>query len=96
MTEPNQAEPNQTEQAPIRISASPLPFQFALLARQALPPLVAFAMGRGWLANDSATLVMAMAAIALPIADSQRRSLGRSRALASLGGLVPDTVAVVR
>jgi hypothetical protein len=39
---------------------------------------------------------MAMAAIALPIADSQRRSLGRSRALASLGGLVPDTVAVVR
>ncbi|MCW1985065.1 UNVERIFIED_ORG: hypothetical protein M2348_000776 [Sphingomonas sp. R1F5B] len=82
--------------APLEIPASPRPYQLAVLVRQVLPPLVAFAVGRGWLANDSATLVTALAAIILPIADGQRRSLRRSRALARLGAIVPDSVAVVR
>ena len=67
-----------------------------MLIRQVLPPLVAFAVGRGWLANDSATLVAALAAIAVPILDGQRVSLRRSRALIRLGTIVPDDVAVVR
>jgi hypothetical protein len=82
--------------APLRIAASPLPDQLAGLARQALPPLVAFAVGRGWLADDSATLLVALAGIALPIVQGQWHSLKRSRALARLGAIVPDAVAVVR
>ncbi|GHC97690.1 Pam3-gp28 family putative phage holin [Novosphingobium pokkalii] len=85
-----------TNQPPLEIDASPRPYQVSVLIRQVLPPLVAFAVGRGWLANDSATLVAALAAIAVPILDGQRISLRRSRALIRLGAIVPDDVAVVR
>lgn len=85
-----------TNQPPLEIDASPRPYQVFVLIRQVLPPLVAFAVGRGWLADDSATLVVALAAIAVPILDGQRISLRRSRALIRLGAIVPNDVAVVR
>ncbi|WP_179505737.1 MULTISPECIES: Pam3-gp28 family putative phage holin [unclassified Sphingomonas] len=85
-----------TESAPLQIDASPVPYQLVSLVRQALPPLVAFAVGRGWLADDSATLLLALVAIALPIIQGQRHSLQRSRALARLAAIVPNAVAVVR
>lgn len=85
-----------TNQPPLEIDASTRPYQLSVLIRHVLPPLVAFAVGRGWLADDSATLVAALAAIVLPIVDGQRRSLRRSRALIRLGTIVPDDVAVVR
>lgn len=80
---------------PLRIPASPLRTQLTTALHQALPPLIAFALGRGWLADDTATLMVALMAIGGPILDDQRRTLARSRALAHLARAVPDSVAVV-
>jgi len=83
-----------TTEPALRIPASPLPEQLRTALRQALPPLVAWAVGRGWLAQDSATLIAALLAILWPIAAGQHRTLTRSRALARLADAVPDDVAV--
>lgn len=64
--------------------------------RQALPPIAAFAVGRGYVAGDTAALIGALVAIVWPIIDGQRRTYKRSRTLAALAARVPDDVAVVK
>lgn len=82
--------------APIEVARSPVREQILTTLRQALPPIAAFAVGRGYVADDTAALIAALAAIVWPIIDGQRRTLARSRALATLAAAAPDHVAVVK
>jgi len=82
--------------APIEIPRSPLREQLLTTLRQALPPIAAFAVGRGYMANDTAGLIGALLAIAWPIIDGQRRTYKRSCTLAKLGAVVSDDVAVLK
>ncbi|MCW1985322.1 UNVERIFIED_ORG: hypothetical protein M2348_001054 [Sphingomonas sp. R1F5B] len=81
---------------PIEVAGSPVREQLMTSLRQALPPIAAFVVGRGYVANDTAALLGALAAIAWPIIDGQRRTLKRSRTLATLAAAAPDSVAVVK
>ncbi|WP_333835849.1 Pam3-gp28 family putative phage holin [Novosphingobium sp.] len=83
------------EPAPILVPASALADQLWTALRQLIPPLVGFAVGRHWLANDTATLAAALATVLWPIVEEQRRTLRHNRSLVRLADLVPDSVAVV-
>jgi len=81
---------------PIEVSRSPWREQFWTAVRQIVPPVVAFAVGRGWLANDTAAMLAAVAAGLWPIVYGQQRTYQRSQQLAAVADKVPDDVAVLK
>jgi hypothetical protein len=77
----------------LSVPASPWRKQVLKTVRQVVPPVITFALGRGWLADDTAALVAALAAIAWPIIDRQR-TYARSQHLTVLA--LADDVAVLK
>jgi len=80
----------------IEVNASPIPEQLWVALRQILPPLVLFAVGRGWIAEDLATMLCAVAAVLVPIVYGQIKTWRRSASLIALANAVPDSVATVK
>ena len=87
-------DPNQ----PIEAHASPLPDQAWAGLRQLAPAIMAFALGRGWLANDMAMLLGVVGGIAWPLIVGQMKTRRRAQELASVAANpdTPDHVAVLR
>lgn len=81
---------------PIVVPASPLREQLLTAVRQILPAAAAFAVGRHWLADDTATLLAVIGTAAWAIIDGQRRTLSRSKKLIRLASAAPDSVAVLK
>lgn len=81
---------------PITVPASPWPEQLWTTARQIVPPVVAFAMGRGWLASDTAAMLAAVGVGLYPIVMGQLKTWDRSKKLATLADAVPDALAVTK
>jgi hypothetical protein len=80
----------------IKVPRSPWREQFWTAVRQIVPPVITFAVGRGWLANDTAVMLGAVALGLWPIIYGQQRTLERSRQLAIAAEAAPDHVAVVK
>jgi len=80
----------------IKVAASPLAGSLWMALRQILPPVIAYAVGRGWIADDTAALLAAVGAGAAPIVYGQVRTWKRSKALVELAQAVPDSIAVVK
>lgn len=80
----------------IEVNSSPLPEQLWVALRQVVPPLVAYAVGRGWLADDTAAMLGALAAVLGPIVYGQVRTWNRSATLVTLANAAPDSVATVK
>ena len=80
----------------IEVEASPLPGSLWMLLRQIIPPIIAFSVGRGWIADDTASLIGAVAATLVPIIYGQTRTWNRSSALLALANAVPDSIALVK
>ena len=83
---------------PIAVNASPLPDQLWAAVRQIAPPLMAFAIGKGWIGDDVAALLGTLAAIVWPIVAGQIKTRERAKQLASIAGdaRTPDAVATVK
>lgn len=80
----------------IKVDASPLAGSLWMALRQIVPPVIAFMVGRGYIADDTAAMLAAVAAGAAPIIYGQVRTWKRSQALVTLAEAVPDSVAVVK
>jgi hypothetical protein len=81
---------------PMTIPANPLPEQLFTAARQIVPVIGAFAVGKGWLSADTATMIGGVLAIVAPIVWGQLKTLERSRKLTALANALPDDVAVAK
>lgn len=60
---------------PIAVNSSPLPDQLWAAVRQIAPPVMAFAIGKGWIGNDVGILLGTMGAILWPIIAGQIKTL---------------------
>ena len=77
---------------PIIVHESPLPDQAWALFRQLIPPIVAFLLGKGYLDDTEATLVLSLFAIAAPIIVGQLKTRLRAKQLATIEPKVSDRV----
>lgn len=86
------------EAPPIVVDASPLPDQLWAAVRQVAPPVMAFAIGKGWLANDVAVLLGTLGAIVWPIVAGQLKTRHRAKQLATIVSdrRVPDAVGMLK
>jgi hypothetical protein len=80
----------------ITVPASPWPEQLFTAARQIVPVVGAYAVGRGWLSADTATVIGGVLAIVAPIAWGQVKTWDRSKKLANFADQLPDHVAVTK
>ena len=80
----------------IEVHGSPLPDQLWAAVRQIAPPVMAFALGKGWLENDVAALLGALGAIVWPIVAGQLKTRLRATQLATVAASAPDDVATVK
>jgi uncharacterized membrane protein len=81
---------------PITVHASPLPDQLWAGLRQIAPAVVTFALGKGWLDNDSAALLAVLGGVAWPIVAGQLKTRRRAQELAVVASAAPDHVATVK
>lgn len=83
---------------PVEVHSSPLPDQLWAAARQAIPPVVAFAIGRHWIADDVGTVILAIAGVLAPIIAGQLKTRKRAQQLATIAASpqVPDSVATIK
>lgn len=84
--------------APVEAHASPLPDQLWALMRQVVPPLAAYAAGRGWLSDDTMLLLGATGAAVWAFVAGQLKTRRRALELASVAAnpATPDHVAKLR
>ena len=80
----------------IVVPASPLIDQLWALARQVMPPLATYAIGRGYVAADQVAMAGAVAVAVVPIIIGQIKTRTQAQKLATLANVVPDAVAVAR
>lgn len=80
----------------IEVPASPLAGSFWMALRQIIPPVIAYMVGRGYIAHDTAAMLGAVGAGVAPIIYGQVRTWKRSKALVSLAQAVPDSIAVLK
>lgn len=85
------------EQPQIEVNASPLSDQVTSGVRAAVLSITAFALGRGWIAGDVATVITTLVGIVAPIVLSQLKTRHRAVQLANIAAdpRVPDAVAKV-
>ena len=85
-------------QEPIEANPSPLPDQLWAALRQIAPPIMAYAIGKGWIQDDTAALIGALAAIAWPIIAGQLKTRLRAKQLATVAANpeVPAHVATLK
>lgn len=83
---------------PIAVNSSPLPDQLWAAVRQIAPPVMAFAIGKGWIGNDAGILLGSVGAIIWPIVAGQIKTRERAQQLTMIAGDVrtPDAVATVK
>lgn len=81
---------------PIEVSASPLIDQLWAGVRQVAPAMMAFSLGKGWLADDVAVLLGVIGGVVWPIVAGQLRTRERSKLIVTLTNAAPDTVAVLK
>lgn len=86
------------ERPQIEVHGSPLPDQAWAAVRQLAPPIMAFLIGRGLIANDMAILLGMVGAIIWPIVAGQIKTRHRAKQLANIASdrRVPDAVAVIK
>lgn len=84
--------------SPIEAHASPLPDQLWALVRQVVPPVVTFAVGKGWLDNDTAAMLGAVGVAVWAFVAGQLKTRRRAIELARIAGSneVPSHVARLR
>lgn len=70
------------EESLIIANATPLPDQLWAGVRQVAPPLMAFALGKGWIDNDLAALLGTLGMIVWPIVAGQLATRRRAKQLA--------------
>jgi hypothetical protein len=82
----------------IEVNASPLPDQLWAGVRQIAPALTAFALGRHWIENDVAAVLMAVGGMAWPIIAGQIKTRHRANQLANIAAdpRVPNEVVVAK
>lgn len=78
----------------ITVAASPLADMYASGARAAVLAVTAFALGRGWIAGDMATVITTLVGIIAPIVMSQLKTRHRAVQLANIAAdpRVPNEV----
>lgn len=77
---------------PVVVHETPLPDQLWALLRQLIPPVVAFGVGRGIIQDDTATLLLAIGAMAGPIVIGQLKTRLRAMQLAAVEKQVSDKI----
>ena len=82
----------QDDEPPVVIHESPLPDQAWALLRQIVPPIVAFCVGRGLIADDLGSLILALFATVAPIVWGQLKTRLRAMQLSNLEKKVPDNL----
>lgn len=83
---------------PIEVHPSPVPDQAWAALRQIAPPVMAFALGRHWIADDLAALLAVAGGILWPIVVGQLKTRRRATELTTIAGdpRTPDDVATVK
>lgn len=83
---------------PIEAHASPVPDQAWSGVRSVLMAVSAFALGRGWIQGDTATLLAAVVGVAGPFVIGQLKIRRRSTELATVAAhpATPSDVAVLK
>jgi len=91
-------EPTELEQEPIEANASPLPDQLWAGIRQVAPAVMAFAIGRHWIADDVSILLGVAGGMVWPIIAGQLKTRRRAVQLATVASSpeVPDHVAKLK
>lgn len=82
----------------VQVDDSPLTVQLWAGVRQLAPPLMAFAIGRHWLADDLSIVLGVGGAILWPIIAGQLKTRARQKELIGIASdkRVPDAVAVLK
>lgn len=82
----------------VEAHASPLPDQLWALIRQIVPPIATFAMGKGWLDNDTAAMLGAVGIAVWAFVAGQLKTRRRALELARVAANpdVPAHVARLR
>jgi hypothetical protein len=82
----------------ISVNPSPLPDQAWAALRQIAPPVMAFLIGRHWIADDVAVMLGIVGAIIWPIVAGQIQTRHRATQLANIAAdpRVPDAVAALK
>lgn len=85
------------ENEPILVNGSPIPDMAFALGRDIIKILIAFGLGRGWIAGDVATVLLSIGA-AVAVAWGQFKTFKRSAQLTSIANdpATPDHVAMVK
>ncbi len=83
---------------PIEAHASPVPDQAWSGIRSVIMAVSAYAMGRGWIAGDTATLLLAVVGVVGPFIVGQLKIRRRANELATVAAhpATPNDVAVLR
>ena len=81
---------------PIEAHASPLPDQLWAALRQLAPAVMAYVIGRGWLANDMAVLLGVAGGVVWPIVAGQLKTRRRAQQLAKLAIVAPDHIGRIK
>jgi len=84
------------QQEPLEVHGSPLPDQLWAGLRQVAPPLLAFALGRGWVPNDIVPVVTVVGGVVWAIVAGQLKTRRRAKQLTALATVAPDNVAVLK
>ena len=86
------------EQTPIEVNENPIWDQLPSAGRSALVALTAFALGRHWIAGDTATIIGVMGGLVWPIVAGQIKIRHRAKQLVSVASdpRVPDAVAMLK
>lgn len=86
------------EQPQIEVNGSALPDMLWAALRQAAPPIMAFALAKGWLSSDLAVLLGVLGGIAWPIIVGQLKTRHRATQLVNIANdvRVPDAVVMVK
>jgi uncharacterized membrane protein len=82
----------------VEVHPSPLPDQLWALLRQVVPPVATFAIGKGWLANDTAAMLGMVGAAVWAFVAGQLKTRRRAIELAQVAQSpeVPAHVARLR
>lgn len=81
---------------PLEVNSSPLPDQLWAGLRQVAPPLLAFALGRGWIPDDIVPVATVVGGVVWAIIAGQLKTRRRAKELTALASAAPDSVAVLR
>lgn len=82
--------------SPIEAHASPVPDQLWSGLRTIAVAGTTFALGRGWIQDDMAALLLAIAGVMWPIIAEQLKVRRRAQEKAVLACSVPDHIGVVK